>query len=171
MYSFEREALGVESMGEIRGGVAVIGQIEMSSDPSVAWWLTSFYSPDIWDTWRVGLVRQSICIAASSPIALPSPMEFELPTDAGQPLDLPEVLPRRLIVCPALVKERALGFVVRDPDAMADSRLANPSPHLQVVAPTHLVERLGLREAATVPLRILPAPAFRRERRPERGGL
>jgi hypothetical protein len=168
MYSFEREALGIESMGEIRGGVQLTGQIEVCGDPSVTWWLTSFYAPDIWDTWGVGLLRTTICITAPFSVSLPSPMEFDFPTDAGQPPDLPMALPRRLIVCPALVKARALGFVVRDPDAAADDPLADPSTHVQIVAPTNLIARLGLKEAEHITLRILPALAFRPERRPER---
>jgi hypothetical protein len=168
MYAFEREALGIESLGEIRGGVTLTGNVDVDGDPSLTWWLTSFYSPDIWETWRVGLVRESLCIAASSPVSLPSPIEFEFPMDAGQPPDLPDILPRRLIVCPAVVKGRAFGFVVRNPGAAAGDHLANPSPHLQVVAPTNLIAGLGLQAGETIALRVLPAHAFRPERRPER---
>jgi hypothetical protein len=168
VYSFEREAIGIESMGEIRGGVQLTGRIDLCGDPSLTWWLTSFYAPDIWDTWRVGLLRTSICLTAPFAISLPSPMEFDFPTDAGQPPGLPQSLPRRLIVCPAVVKAQALGFVVRDPDAAADDRLAEPSTHIQVVAPTNLIARLGLQEGESIPIRILPALAFRPERRSER---
>jgi hypothetical protein len=168
MYAFEREALGIESLGEIRGGTTITGKVDVSSDPSLAWWVTSFYSPEIWDTWQVGLVREMLCIAAASPITLPSPIEFVLPTDAGQPPDLPDILPRRLIVCPAFVKERALGFVVRNPAAAAGDHLADPSPYLQVIAPTNLGARLGLQAGEAIVLRVLPGHVFRPERRPER---
>jgi hypothetical protein len=168
MNSFEREALGIESMGEIRGGLQLTGRIDLCDEPSVTWWLTSIYAPDIWDTWGVGLLRTTICVTAPFSVSLPSPMEFDFPTDAGQPPDLPMALPRRLIVCPALVKGRALGFAVRDPDAAAGDRLADPSTHIQVVAPTNLIARLELKEGENIALRILPALAFRPERRPER---
>lgn len=168
MYAFEREALGIESIGEIRGGLTVTGQVDIKNSDSVTRWIISFYAPDIWDTWRVGLVRESVCVLASSPISLPNPIEFGLPTDIGQPAAPLDALPQRLRVCPAIVKGRALGFVVRDPDAPATHRLADPDPHLQLVAPTNLVARLGLQEGETFPVRILPAQAFRPERRPER---
>ncbi|MGD2216607.1 MAG: hypothetical protein PVJ64_07620 [Gemmatimonadales bacterium] len=168
MYAFEREALGIESIGEIRGGLTITGTVDMRSSRSVTWWIASFYAPDIWDSWRVGLIRESICITASSPVALPNPIEFEAPWGAGQPAALPDILPRRIIVTPAIVKGRALAFVVRDPDAPPTHRLADPGPHLELVAPTDLVARLGLREGESTPLRLLSAQAFRPAKRTER---
>ncbi|NIN72233.1 MAG: hypothetical protein GTO46_10015 [Gemmatimonadetes bacterium] len=92
MYAFEREALGIESIGEIRGGLTITGQVDTHSGHAVTWWITSFYAADIWDSWRVGLVRGSICISASSPVALPCPIKFELPRDAGLPAAPPDIL-------------------------------------------------------------------------------
>ncbi len=168
MYTFEREALGIESLGGIQGGVTATGHVGVSAASSATWWITSFYSPDIWDTWRVGLVRGSVCIVASSPVALPVPITFEIPKHEGQLPDPPVGLPQRLLVCPAIVSGKALAFVVRDPAAPEGDRLADPGSHLELLAPTDLAARLELRENDPVSVRILPAQRFRAEKRPGR---
>jgi len=168
MYSYEREALGIESMGEARGGVTITGQVDISSDASTAWWIASLYAPRIWDTWHVGLVRRSLKVMASSPVSLPSPLEFKHPADSGQPGETPGSLPHRILVCPALVKEKALGFVIRDPDAPPNGGLAEIGLQLLLLAPTDLVARLGLSDGGPIALRVLPAQSYRPERRPEK---
>ncbi len=68
MYDWEREALGVDTLGQIRGAVKTRMRVDLLNPSAQAWWIATLYGPFIWKTWRVGLLHGSIAAFGDSPV-------------------------------------------------------------------------------------------------------
>ena len=158
MYAWERDALGIDTLGEIRGSVGTRMKLEIAGSSRAAWWVATLFGPDFWSHWRVGLLRSSLFGNAETPIAPPEPLILGLPkylaqrtAGIGEPSDY-------IAVCPAVVEERALAFAVvrATADEVAENRV-RPNERWALVAPSDLVKRLKLDDGVTVGVRLLPA--------------
>ena len=67
MYDWEREALGVDTLGQIRGAIKTRMRVDLLNPSAQAWWIATLYGPFIWKTWRVGLLHGSIAAFVDSP--------------------------------------------------------------------------------------------------------
>lgn len=156
MYGWEREALGIGTLGEIRSSVRASCRVDLGDSSRSAWWIATLFGPDVWRTWRIGLLRGSIAAVADQSVAAPDPVVFRLPEYiAARVRGVPEIWDCIAIV-PAVVNERALAL------AACGARGVEPTPELlgprerwEIVAPTDLVTRLGLRDGHIVSLRLL----------------
>jgi len=161
MYGWERDALGIGTLGEIRGSVAARMTVEVSGSNRAAWWISTLFGPDFWTYWRVGLLRPTILGTAETPIAPPDPLIFSLPghvgkkvAGAGDPLEF-------IAVCPAVVEEKALAFAVVGITAEeAAQKRVEPRERWALVAPSDLTKRLRLEDGTSLRVRLLP-PSYR----------
>ena len=167
MYEWERDALGINTLGELKGGVRVRARVAQPVDDASSWWISAVYAPEIWRIWRVGLLRRPIKLSLSETLVLPDALEL------GPPDDLPPDVHHQITgslsarVCPVVVAGAALGFLIsRSPegDTGADGR---GQPCCDVYAPTGLRTRLGLNVDQEIWLQVLPAgehhPELRRQ--------
>jgi len=158
MYAWERDALGIDTLGEIRGAVAARMRLEMGGSSRAAWWIATLFGPDFWTYWRVGLLRPTLFGTSDSPISPPEPLILSLPkylaqraSGLGEAMDF-------IAVCPAIVEEKALAFAVVGASAaeVSENRV-KPNERWALVAPSDLVERLKLTDGLEVRVRLLPA--------------
>jgi len=158
MYSWERAALDIESLGEIRDSVPAEMSIEVGGSNRAAWWIATLFGPDFWKNWRVGLLRPTLFGVADQPVAPPSPLVLELPKHlaqraalTGDPMDF-------IAVCPAIVEEKALAFAVMGVTAdEVSSRNLEPNQRWALVSPTDLVDRLKISEGDRLKIRLVPS--------------
>jgi len=158
MYGWEREALGIGTLGEIRGSVSTEMTIEVAASSRAAWWIATLFGPDFWTHWRVGLLRPTILGAAQNPVAPPDPLFLSLPGHVGQKLAAADAPQDFIAVCPAVVEEKALAFAVVGATAeeMAGKHVG-PRERWALVAPSDLTQRLKLVDGGRVRVRLLPA--------------
>lgn len=158
MYEWEREALGIATLGEIRDSVRVSFRIDLADMDRSAGWIATLFGPDFWKTWRVGLLRGSIAAIADQAVKAPHPVVFRLPAYVAATLhDVPEIWDCVAIV-PAVIEDRALAFAVcgaRGEEPTAEH--LGPRQRWELVAPTDLVARLGLRDGQGLSVRLLDA--------------
>lgn len=156
MHEWELEALDVASREEIEGepfAATVKGQGTGS-----AWIVSCLYGSHVWRRWGVGLVEGSLNLAAHHEIALIEPVEFQLSEQAHAWLDAhnPYLAARwrKSIVCPVVVDDAALGFIIR---GLTDEQggYSDPSTFCEVFAPMRLTPRLGLKEGQQLRLMLV----------------
>ena len=171
MYGWERDALGIGTLGEIRGSVPTEMTIEVSASSRAAWWISTLFGPDFWTHWRVGLLRPTILGTARSPIAPPDPLLLSLPGYVGQKMAAADQPQDFIAVCPAIVEEKALAFAVVGTTAEEEAgKRVEPRERWALVAPSDLTHRLklvdGARSTCAVAARFLsgrpPAQPLRR---------
>lgn len=161
MYQWERDALGIETLGELGGGARVRGWLDETPEDAVAWWISALFGPDIWKIWRVGLLRLPLSLRVQEPLRLVDPVELRLSTS------VPTAVRDRLAdlegvsVSPAVVAEQALGFLVVAGDAASTESEPTVGEHAWVYAPTGLRSRLGLEVGQELRLHVLPADEYR----------
>lgn len=158
MYEWEREALGVDTLGRIQGGIRVRGRIRPAMEDASAWWVAALYAPEVWRVWRVGLVRRPVRLQLTEPLVLPQAAEFSLSPDVPGEVraDMARLATAR--VCPAIVANSALGFAVR---CAADSDAGSEAVDVcDIYAPTGLRARLGLDVDRELELHVLPADTY-----------
>lgn len=158
MYAWERDALGIDTLGEVRGAVPARMKLEIGGSSRTAWWIATLFGPDFWTYWRVGLLRSTLFGVTDSPIAPPEPLILGLPkylaqraSGLGEPMDF-------IAVSPTIVEEKALAFAVVGASAaeVSENRV-KPNERWALVAPSDLVDRLKLTDGAEVRVRLLPA--------------
>ncbi len=160
MHPWESEALGI--VGDVQFEDATVVPVRyLERGPKSAWLVGAFYSPEIWSTWGVGLVRGSLNLEADEPVSLPATREFTLSPRIRDPAGRMGWRWRCVQVCPAIVNDEALGFVIRGPDTDDPSYRFSPARRCDVYAPTVLKDRLGLVDGDRIKLVILPA-SYRR---------
>lgn len=158
MYSWERAALNIESMGGIQGSVPADMSIEIGGSNRAAWWIATLFGPDFWTHWRVGLLRPTLIGVTDQPVALPAPLILELPKYLAQRAALTSDPMDFIAVCPAIVEEKALAFAVMGVTAdEVSSRNLEPNQRWSLVSPTDLVERLKIDEGDRLKVRLVPA--------------
>ena len=158
MYGWERDALGIGTLGEIRGSVSTEMTIEVTASNRAAWWIATLFGPDFWTHWRVGLLRPTILGTAQAPIAPPDPLLLSLPGHVGQKLAAADQPQDFIAVCPAIVEEKALAFAVVGTTAEEEAgKRVGPRERWALVAPSDLTHRLKLVDGARVRVRLLPA--------------
>ena len=158
MYDWEREALGIDTLGQIRGAVRTRMRVDLLNPSAQAWWIATLYGPDIWKTWRVGLLPGSIAAFAESPVALPEPLVFHLPEYLATRLGDDDEIWDRIGVVPVIVEKKALAYAacgMRDRDGELDA--SHPRDRWELVAPTDLEHRLGLTDGQEIAVTLLPA--------------
>ena len=158
MYEWERDALGIDTLGRLQGGVRVQGRVRKASDDPSAWWVAALHAPEVWRVWRVGLLRRPVRLQLSEPLTLPDAAEFALSDDIPPDVRAEMLHLSAACVCPAVVAESALGFVVQcagDAEAAREPRVT-----CDVYAPTGLRARLGLDVDVELSLLVLPAEAY-----------
>lgn len=164
MFGWEREALGIDTLGEIRGAIRTRMRIDLTDRSPHAWWIATLYGPDIWETWRVGVLRGSFAAHADEPVALPDPLVFRLPGQMAAGMLTVRELWDRIAVVPAVVEDRALAFVASGvADGEEVEELTGPRERWELIAPTRLVSRLGLADGQQVAVRLLPSSLHRPE--------
>lgn len=158
MYAWERDALGIDTLGEIRGSVSARMRIEIAGSSRAAWWIATLFGPDFWTHWRVGLLRPTLFGVTDAPISPPEPLVLAWPKHLYRKVALSVDPVDFIAVCPAIVAEKALAFAVAGvtPGEVA-SGPAEPADRWALVAPTALVDRLKLTDGASVGVRLLPA--------------
>ena len=157
MFAWEREALGIDTLGEIQGSVSTRMRLEIAGSNRSAWWIAMLFGPDFWTHWRVGLLRPTYLGACDTPIAPPDPLLLGWPKHLERRPLIEESLDF-IAVCPAILNEKALAFGVIG--AMAEEVSAGtvePAHRWTLVSPTDLRERLGLVAGTEVRIRLLPA--------------
>ena len=162
MYDWEREALGVDTLGQIRGAIRTRMRVDLLNPSAQAWWIATLYGPDIWQAWRVGLLRGSIAAFVDQPVTLPDPLVLRLPEYLATSMEGVNEVWDRIAVAPVLVEEKAVAFAacgVRERDGDVD--LAQPRERWELVAPTDLGARLRLTDGQQISVRLLPAGLHR----------
>ncbi len=162
MYDWEREALGIDTMGQIRGAISTRMRVDLLNPSAQAWWIATLYGPDIWKKWRVGLLRGSIAAYVDPPLAIPDPLVLDLPEYLATSLAEVTEVWDRIGVVPVVVEKRALAFAacgIHQRDGELD--ISAPRERWELVAPTDLVTRLGLTEGQDISVRLLPAQLHR----------
>jgi hypothetical protein len=162
MYDWEREALGIDTLGQIRGAIEVPMRVDLLTPSRSAWWIATLFGPDIWKTWRVGLLRGSVSAVVDRPIALPDPLVLRLPDYVAARTEAVQERWDCVAVVPAVVDDKALAFAacgIREQEEKADISLLRE--RWELVAPTDLVARLRLADGQQVSVRLLPATLHR----------
>jgi hypothetical protein len=158
MYAWERDALDINTLGQIQRSVPTRMRIETGGRGRAGWWLSTLFGPDFWMHWRVGLLRPTLVGVTEQPVSPPEPLMLTLPTHLSQrfsqiiePMDY-------VAVCPAIVEEKALAFgaIGVTEEEMSTGRI-EPSERWVLVAPTDLTERLGIGDGDVLQVRLLPA--------------
>ena len=158
MFAWEREALGIDTLGAIAGSVSTRMRLEVASSNRSAWWIATLFGPDFWLHWRVGLLRPTYLGTAAAPIAPPSPLLLEWPRHLTRRQALIEESLDYIAVSPAILEEKALAFAVVG--AMADEAAAGvvePADQWTLVAPSALEDRLNMAEGCDCRVRLLPS--------------
>ena len=162
MYDWEREALGIDTLGQIRGAIPRRMRVDILNPSAQAWWIAALYGPDIWKTWRVGLLRASIAAFADPPVALPDPLVLRLPEYLATSLAGTDEVWDQIAVVPVIVAERALAFAACGIHQLdGDLDISAPRERWELVAPTDLVTRLRLTDEQNISVRLLPAQLHR----------
>lgn len=158
MYAWEREALGIDTLGEIQGSVTTRMRIELGGTSRAAWWIATLFGPDFWTHWRVGLLRPTLFGMTEGPVAPPPQLILELPAYLAQRAARLDEALDYIAVCPAVLESKALAFAVigATTDEVSSGRV-EPADRWTLVAPSDLVERLGLAEGSELQVRLLPA--------------
>jgi hypothetical protein len=158
MYGWERDALGIDTLGEIRSAVVAEMTLQVSGSNRVGWWIATLFGPDFWSHWRVGLLRPTIVATVASPITPPEPLLLGLPSHVGQKFADTGDHMDSIAVCPAILDGKALAFAVAGTtkEEAARGRI-EPRERWALVAPSDLTERLKLEDGSQVTVRLLPA--------------
>lgn len=162
MYDWEREALGIDTLGQIRGAVRTRMRVDLVNPSAQAWWIATLYGPDIWKTWRVGLLRGSMAAVADPPVALPDPLVLHLPEYLQTSMEGVDDVWDRIGVVPVIVEKKVLAFAacgMRDRERDLD--VSQPRDRWELVAPTDLESRLGLTDGREISVALLPAQLHR----------
>jgi hypothetical protein len=162
MYDWEREALGVDTLGQIRGAIRTQMRVDLLNPSAQAWWIATLYGPDIWKTWRVGLLSGSIAAYVDPAVALPDPLVLRLPEYLATRMEGVNELWGRVAVAPVLVEEKALAFAacgIHQRDGDLDT--TTPRERWELVAPTDLAARLQLADGQHISVSLLPATLHR----------
>jgi len=165
MYAWERDALGIDTLGELKGSVATRMKLETGGSGRHAWWIATLFGPDFWTHWRVGLLRPTLFGVSESPISPPQPLILGLPkylaqrvAGGAEPMDF-------IAVSPAIIEEKALAFaVVGATAAEVSENRVKPNDRWALVAPSDLVQRLKLVDGASIFVRLLPAESHMADR-------
>lgn len=161
MYEWERDALGIDTLGELKGGVRVRVRVAQPENDPSTWWVSALFAPEIWRIWRVGLLRRPVRLGLREPLELPDSLELMTPDDLPLEVRQQATAPLAVHVCPVVMAGSALGFL------MSSSADADPPLVCDVYAPTGLRTRLGLDVDQEVWLHVLPAaehhPELRRQ--------
>ncbi len=158
MYGWEREALGIGTLGEIRSSIATDMTVEVSGSNRAAWWISTLFGPDFWTHWRVGLLRPTLLGTADRAIKPPDPLLLSLPGHVGRKFAGADDPKEFVAVCPAIVEEKALAFAVVGATAEeAREGKVDARERWALVAPTDLADRLELADGARLRVRLLPA--------------
>jgi hypothetical protein len=164
MNRWERDALGIGTLGEIKGAVETRMRIESASDSRAAWWISSLFGPDIWSYWRVGLLRPTLVGVSDRPLDPPEPLILKLPKHVASRVTPLAELDDYIAVCPAIIDEKALAFaVVGATEEEVEEGRIEPSDRWFLVAPSDLMTRLNLSDAGQVRVRLVPAGSYRAE--------
>lgn len=156
MYAWERTALGIGSLGEIRGAVDTKMRLESAGPNRTAWWIATLFGPDFWTHWRVGLLRPTLIGTTDVPVAPPDPLILGWPKHLGQRTELIPAPTDNIAVSPAIVAGRALAFGVMGVTSEELSTGAlEPDSRWVLVSPTDLVKRLHLDEGDRVRVKLL----------------
>lgn len=158
MYAWERDALDIDTLGEIQRSVGARMRIETRGSDRPAWWLATLFGPDFWTHWRVGLLRPTLVGVTEHPIGPPDPLVLSLPKYLSQraaqimePMDF-------IAVCPAILEEKALAFgAIGVTEEEVEGGSIEPSDRWVLVAPTDLAERLSIGDGDEVNVRLLPS--------------
>lgn len=158
MYAWERDALGIDTLGEIRGTVVTDMTLQVSGSNRAGWYISTLFGPDFWSHWRVGLLRPTIVGSSATPLAPPEPLLLGLPSHVGQKFADTGEQVDYIAVCPAIVERKALAFAVVGATAEeAAEKRVEPRVRWGLVAPSDLTERLKLVDGTRVRVRLLPA--------------
>jgi hypothetical protein len=162
MYAWERAALGIDTLGEIRGALTTRMRIERAADSRAAWWIATVFGPDFWTNWRVGLLRETLVGISDHPLDPPGPLILKLPEDVVTRVAPLAELDDFIAVCPAIIDEKALAFAVVGASAeeVADGSI-EPSDRWFLVAPTNLAQRLKLTAGDQLRVRLVPATSHK----------
>lgn len=164
MNRWERDALGIGTLGEIKGALTTRMRIESASGSRAAWWIASLFGPDFWSYWRVGLLRPTLVGVSDDPLDPPEPLFFKLPKHVASRVTPLAELDDYIAVCPAIIDDKALAFaVVGATHEEVENGSIEPSDHWFLVAPSNLMKRLKLSEADEVRVRLVPAKSHRAE--------
>ena len=158
MYQWERDALGIETLGELEGGVRVRAQVGEAVDDDTAWWISALYAPQIWRIWRVGLLRRPLRLELPEPLRSPDTMEFQLPEDVPSEVRQLAADLAGVRVNPVVVAGQALGFLVRG--LATEGPPGEERTTCAVYAPTGLRSRLGLEIGQQLVRHVLPAGEY-----------
>ena len=165
MYRWERAALGIDTLGEIRGALSTHMRIESAAGSRAAWWISTLFGPDFWTHWRVGLLRETLIGISDQPLDPPAPLILKLPKHVAARVTPLAELDDFIAVCPAIIDERALAFaVVGATDEEVAAGRIEPSDHWFLVAPSNLKRRLNLTSGDRVRVRLVPASSHKAER-------
>ena len=162
MYDWEREALGVDTLGQIRGAIRTRMRVDLLNPSAQAWWIATLYGPDIWKTWRVGLLPGSMAAYVDPAVALPDPLVLRLPEYLATSMEGVNEVWDRVAVAPVVVEEKALAFAacgIHQRDGDLDT--TTPRERWELVAPTDLAARLSLTDEQQISVRLLPATLHR----------
>lgn len=158
MFDWEREALGIDTMGQIRGAVRTRMRVDLLNPSAQAWWIATLYGPEIWKTWRVGLLPGSIAAFAEPPVAIPDPQVFHLPDFLATRVGGDDEVWDRIAVVPVVIEKRALAFAACGMhNCDGDLDVSRPRDRWELVAPTNLERRLGLTDGQEISVTLLPA--------------
>jgi hypothetical protein len=162
MYAWERDALGIDTLGEIRGSLSAPMRIQSAAGSRAAWWIATLFGPDFWLHWRVGLLRDTMVAVAEQPLDPPDPLILKLPKHVAARVTPQAELDEYIAVCPAVLDEKALAFAVvgASADEVADGSI-EAADRWFLVAPSDLSARLSLTEDQEVRVRLVPASTHR----------
>lgn len=162
VYTWERDALGIDTLGEIRGALLTRMRIESAAANRAAWWIATLYGPDFWQHWRVGLLRETLVGIADRPVDPPDPLVLKLPKHVAARVTAQAELDEHIAVCPAIIDEKALAFAVAaaSEEEVAAGHVA-ATDRWCLVAPSDLSSRLSPIEGRQVRVRLVPASAHR----------
>lgn len=162
MYGWERDALGINTLGEIRGALTTHMRIESAAGSRAAWWIATLFGPDFWSHWRVGLLRDTLVGISDEPLDPPSPLLLKLPRHVATRVTPLAELDDFIAVCPAIIEEKALAFAVAGAtsDEVADGTI-EPTDRWFLVAPSKIVQRLEVSEGDRLRARLVPATVYR----------
>jgi len=158
MYDWEREALGVDTLGQIRESIKTRMRVDLLNPSAQAWWIATLYGPYIWKTWRVGLLHGSIAAFVDTPLAPPDPLVFRLPEYLATSMTGVSDVWEQVGVVPIVIEEKALAFAACGMHrGEGDLEVSVSRERWELVAPTDIKTRLGLTDGQHISVRLLPA--------------
>ena len=157
--------MGIDTLGEIRGDVSTRMRIERAGKSRAAWWICTLFGPDFWTHWRVGLLRETLVGVSDEPLDPPAPLILKLPKHVATRVTPSADLDDYIAVCPAIVEGKALAFAVvgATEEEVAAGRI-EPSDQWFLVAPSDLLQRLGITEGDQVRVRLVPATSYKADK-------